>query len=73
MIKLFFVICFLIVVTGAKGQTTAPKEAYDFSRLKLIELPRPNSGTFSYEQTAKRLLKELWRPGIQIYYLTKSE
>jgi hypothetical protein len=63
--KLFFALSFIIVVINTKGQSTVQKGSgnqtndtsitkFDFSRLKPIELPRPNSGTFSYEQAGKR-------------------
>ncbi|WP_153796627.1 hypothetical protein [Foetidibacter luteolus] len=65
MIKLLFSFSFLFVVNISKGQTTVQKKSvnqtkdtlkrnYDFSRLKPVELPRPNSGTFTYEQAGKR-------------------
>ena len=66
MIKLFFALGFLIVVTIAEGQSTSQKDSgnrttdslitteYNFSGLKPIELPRPNSEIFSYEQAGKR-------------------
>lgn len=59
MSKLFFSLSFLIVVSNAKGQSIARavdtlRTEFDFSKLKPIELPRPNSGTYSYEQAGKR-------------------
>ena len=65
MIKLFLALGFLVIVTNTKGQSTVQKDSgkqpkdtsikeFDFSSLKPKELPRPNSGTFSYEQAEKR-------------------
>ncbi len=65
MIKLFFCLGFLVVVTSTKGQSIVQnnsdnrtedtlKRKFDFSRLKLADLPSPNSGTFTYEQAGKR-------------------
>lgn len=52
-------------MTSTKGQSIVQKNSdnrtedtlrrkFDFSRLKPVELPRPNSGTFTYEQAGKR-------------------
>lgn len=64
MIKLFFCLGFLLVVISSKGQSIVQRKSdnptedtlkkFDFSRLKLADLPRPNSGTFTYEQAGKR-------------------
>ena len=64
MIKLFFCLGFLVVVTSSKAQSIVQKKSdnrtedalkkFDFSRLKIADLPRPNSGAFTYEQAGKR-------------------
>jgi hypothetical protein len=65
MSKLLFCLGFLAVVTSARGQRIVQKNAdnrvedtlkrkFDFSRLDLTALPRPNSGSFTYEQAGKR-------------------
>ena len=65
MIRLFFCLGFFAVVTNINAQIAAKRNAvsqtkdtlkkeYDFSRLKSVELPRPNSGTFTYEQAGRR-------------------
>jgi len=65
MIKLLFCLGFLVIVTSTKGQNIVQKYSdnrtedtlkrkFDFSRLNLVELPRPNSGNFTYEQAGKR-------------------
>lgn len=47
------------MVSNTNGQSIVQKTdtsitEFDFSKLKPMELPRPNSGTFSYEQAGKR-------------------
>jgi hypothetical protein len=62
MFKLFFALNLVIIVSDATGQiisrTNSEKidtiAVIDFSKLKIVELPRPNSGTYSYEEAGKR-------------------
>jgi len=62
MFKLFFALSLTIIVSNANSQiidrTNSEKidtiTSIDFSKLKIVELPRPNSGTYSYEEAGKR-------------------
>jgi hypothetical protein len=65
MIRLFFCLGLLVVTNCIKGQRIVQNNSDDrtedtlrrefvFSGLKLVKLPRPNSGTFTYEQAGKR-------------------
>ena len=59
MIKLFIILSFVIAAFNATSQIitnivdTSETESV-FSNLKIVELPRPNSGIYTFEEAGKR-------------------
>jgi len=61
MIKIFLSVSLTLLVFTGSAQLTGHSKSIDttiadinFSKLKIVGLPRPNSGTYTYEQAGKR-------------------